>query len=74
MGKMLHNLLRGAATLMELFPARPRAIELGVVISDDDGAAITSDWMAVGDDLRSAMTTNHVGNGMPNDQSPQGRE
>ena len=55
MTKFLENYLRGAATVLEIWPA-DRNLEIREAGNqEDDLNAIRGDWYAIGDDLRRAI-------------------
>lgn len=52
--RSLRNMLIGMGSIFDLFPAPRQEIQLPRVMTDAE--ALASDWQAVGDDLRSAMS------------------
>lgn len=54
MGKVISNMVRGAAGLLDLFTGAACEIEFFVKPCRDDFRAIASDWQAVGKDIANA--------------------
>ena len=54
MGKLVHNMARGAGGLLDVLGGKAERIELPVKPCGDDLKAIVSDWLAVGKDIAKA--------------------
>jgi len=53
--RSLRNMLKGAGSILNLFPAPSPPIELPKFLDRTDEEALASDWQKTGDAMRSAM-------------------